>query len=58
MEVIKAFMEMKKMGKDIQDTECLVEEFQKYPSLYGKGNKGCKGRETRKKMLGEQFSSF
>ena len=49
---------MKKMGKDIQDTECLVEEFQKYPCLYGKGKKGCKGRETRRKMLGEQLSRF
>ena len=42
----------------MQDTERLVEEFQKYHCLYEKGNKRYKGRETGRKMLGEQLRSF
>ena len=42
----------------MQDTERLAEEFQKYPCLYEKGNKGYKGREIERKMLGQQLRSF
>ena len=40
-----------KCRKYIQDAEHFAEELQKYPCLYEKG-------ETRRKMLGEQLSSF
>ena len=42
----------------MQDAESLIEEFQKYPCLYEKGNRGYKERETGRKILGEQLSSF
>ena len=47
-------MKTKENGaKDIQDTERLVEEFQKYPCVYEKENKEYKERETGRKILGE-----
>ena len=46
------------MGKHTQDAERLVEELQKCPCLYEKGNKGYKERETGGKILEEQLSSF
>ena len=42
----------------MQDAERLAQELQKYPCLYEKGNKGNKERETGRKLLGEQLSSF
>ena len=42
----------------MQDAERLAQELQKYPCLYEKGNKGHKERETGRKLLGEQLSSF
>ena len=48
MEVIIAFMKTKENGgKHVQDAECLFEEFQKYPCLYEKGNKGYKDRDRK-----------
>ena len=44
--------------KTKEDVERWAEELHKYPCLYEKGNKGYKEKKTRKKMLGEQLSSF
>ena len=45
------------MGKLTQDAERLVEELQKCPCLYEKGNKGYKERDRRENSWGavEQF---
>ena len=51
-------MKTKENGENIQDAERLAEKLQKYTCLYEKGNKGYKDRETARKMLGEQLSSF
>ena len=36
------------MGKHVQNAERLAVEFQKYPCLYEKGNKGYKERKQKK----------
>ena len=52
-------MKTKENGENTQDAERLAGELQKYPCLYEKGKeiKDTK-RETGRKMLGEQLSSF
>ena len=53
-------MKTKENGENIQNAERLAEELQKYPCFYENGNKVYKEREreTRRKMLTEQLSSF
>ena len=46
------------MEKKIRDDERLAEELQRYPCLYGKGNKGYKERDQEENACrkAEQFS--
>ena len=48
----------RKWGKHIQDAEHLAEESQKYPLAFTKKEISDTKRETGRKILAEQFSSF
>ena len=49
---------LKHLWNHIQDAERLAKELQKYPCFYEKGNNRYKERETGRKKLGKQLSSF